>query len=136
MTLYNVHIYREMRLHFPGVEANTPEEAARIAADQPTADAAYTEDCDGETLAALIDVVGDDEFGQSVSLDFDKERLRKAAPNLLATLEALLAAADDLGAAIDDTTDQFDDERTGLDGASRLARTAIATARTGNGATD
>ena len=34
MTLYNVHLYREMRLHFPGVEANTPEEAARIAADK------------------------------------------------------------------------------------------------------
>ena len=25
MTLYNVHIYREMRLYFPTIEAGTPE---------------------------------------------------------------------------------------------------------------
>jgi hypothetical protein len=28
MTLYNVHIYCEMRLYFPGIEAPTPEAAA------------------------------------------------------------------------------------------------------------
>jgi len=56
MTLYHVHLYREMRLYFPGVEADTPEQAARIAADRPTFDAEHIEDCNGETLAALIDV--------------------------------------------------------------------------------
>jgi hypothetical protein len=62
MTLYNVHIYREMRLYFPRIEAATPEEAANIAGDKPTDNAECIEDCDGDNLAALIDVVGDDEF--------------------------------------------------------------------------
>ncbi len=86
MTLYNVHIYREMRLFFPGIEADTPEEAAHIAADKLTADAEYTDDCDGENLAALVDLVGDDDFEHSVTLDFGHERLRKAASDLLETI--------------------------------------------------
>jgi hypothetical protein len=88
MKLYNVHIYREMRLYFPGIEAATSEEAAKIASDKPTADAEYSEDCDGENLAALIDLVGDDEYEKSVTIDFEPERLRKAAPELLAALQA------------------------------------------------
>ncbi len=90
MTLYNVHIYREMRLYFPAIEAETPEDAARNAADKLTADAEYTEDCDGENLAALVDVVGDDEFKHSVAIDFDHERIRKAAPELLEAIPALI----------------------------------------------
>jgi hypothetical protein len=90
MTPYNVHIYREMRLYFPAIEAETPEDAARIAADKPTADAEYTEDCDGENLAALVDLVGDDEFEHSVTIDFDHERLRKAAPGLLEAIPPLI----------------------------------------------
>ena len=31
MTIFNVHIYREMRLIFTGIEADTPEAAAAIA---------------------------------------------------------------------------------------------------------
>ncbi|MCI0464223.1 MAG: hypothetical protein L0Z62_45395 [Gemmataceae bacterium] len=77
MTIYNVHIYREMRLYFPGIEANSPEEAAQIAADKPTVEAEYTEDCEGETLSALVDVPGDEDYRQSVDVDFEAERLRK-----------------------------------------------------------
>ena len=33
MTLYTVHLYREMRLTFERVEADTPEAAAAIARD-------------------------------------------------------------------------------------------------------
>jgi hypothetical protein len=87
MSLYNVHIYREMRLYFPGIEADTPEAAAATAADKLTEDAEYTEDCDGENLAALVDVAGDEEFEQSVAIDFETERLRKAAPVLLEALQ-------------------------------------------------
>jgi hypothetical protein len=94
MTLYNVHIYREMRLFFPGIQAGTPDEAAKIAADKQTADADYTEDCDGESLAALIDVQGDDDFSQSVTIDFEHEQLRKAAPELLAALKGCLFVLD------------------------------------------
>jgi hypothetical protein len=87
MTKYNVHIYREMRLFFPGIEATTPEEAANFAGDKPTYEAEYTEDCDGENLSALVDVVGDDEFSQSATIDFEPERTRKAAPRLIEALE-------------------------------------------------
>jgi hypothetical protein len=86
MTVYNVHLYREMRLYFPGIEAATPNDAARIAADSLTEDAACTEDCQGETLAAMIDVVGDHEFSQTVTIDFEAERLRKAVPELMEAL--------------------------------------------------
>jgi hypothetical protein len=92
--LYHVHIYREMRLYFPGIEARSPDDAARIAADKPPADAEYSEDCGGENLAALIDVAGDDDFTQSAIIDFEPERLRKAAPRLLAALAAILPYAE------------------------------------------
>jgi len=88
MTLYNVHSYREMRLYFPGIEAGTPEEAAQIATGKLTEEAEYSDDCDGENLAALVDVAGDDQHEQSVMIDFEPERLRKAAPRLLAALTA------------------------------------------------
>jgi hypothetical protein len=92
--LYHVHIFREMRLYFPGIEARSPDDAARIAADKPTADAEYSEDCDGENLAAVIDVAGDDDFTKSTTIDFEPERLRKAAPRLLAALTAILPYAE------------------------------------------
>jgi hypothetical protein len=95
MTLYHVHIYREMRLYFPGIEARNPEDAAQIAADKPTAQAEYTEDCDGENLAALIDVAGDDEFTHSVNINFEPERLRKVEPDLLEALRCLAEQADE-----------------------------------------
>ena len=90
MTLYNVHVYREMRLFFPRIEAETPEDAARIATDKATDDAQEIEDCDGAYLGALIDVIGDDQYEQSVMIDFDYERMRKAAPVMLEALEYVL----------------------------------------------
>ena len=36
MKTYNVHIYREMRLFFPGIVASTAEEAATLAAEIPS----------------------------------------------------------------------------------------------------
>jgi hypothetical protein len=95
MTIYNVHIYREMRLYFPDITADTPEQAARIAADRPTPDAETIEDCDGNNLAALIDVAGDDEFTQSEIIDFEPERLRTIAPELLEALQTLAEQADE-----------------------------------------
>ena len=83
MTTYNVHIYREMRLVFGDIEADSPEAAASIARGKPTDDADSIDDCDGETIAALVDMVGDEDYSQSVTVDFEQERLRKAAPALL-----------------------------------------------------
>jgi hypothetical protein len=95
MTHYNVHVYREMRLFFPGIEADTPELAAQIAAEKPTHDADFIDDCDGETLAALVDVVRDHAFAQSVTIDFDGERLRKAAAKLLAFVSSIARMTQD-----------------------------------------
>lgn len=89
MTTFNVHIYREMRLKFVGIEADTPEAAASIAREKPTDDADDIEDCNGDDLSALVDVAGDEKYDQSVMIDFEAERQRKAASTLLATLEAV-----------------------------------------------
>jgi len=80
MTLYNVHIFREMRLYYPSIEASTPKKAARIAADRPTADAEYVEDCEGENIAALIDVAGDDDFAQSTIVELRESPQRTNEP--------------------------------------------------------
>jgi hypothetical protein len=96
MTLYNVHIYREMKLLFRDIEAATPEAAANIACDGLTEDADSIDPCDGETLSALVDVVGDDHFDHSQLIDFDGERVRKAAPKLLEALDYLLAQTVDM----------------------------------------
>ncbi len=92
MTRYNVHLYREMRLLFRGIEADTPETAAALAREMPTDDADDLEDCNGEDLAALIDVVGDENYVHSRTLEFEGERQRKAAgPPLAALVAARLA---------------------------------------------
>jgi hypothetical protein len=90
MTLYNVHLYREMRLFFPGIEAETPEAAAANARDRLTEDADDIRDCDGEDLGALVDVVGDDQYEQSLMIDFEAERLRKASPELREAIPPLI----------------------------------------------
>jgi hypothetical protein len=59
-----------------------------IARDGLTEDADAIDDCNGEDLGALIDVVGDDDYEHSVSIDFEVERLRKAASALLSALQA------------------------------------------------
>lgn len=78
MTLYNVHIYREMRLLFTEIEAESPETAAAIAGDKLTSEAAEIDECDGRTFAALVDEIGDSEYERSVMIDFEQDRLREA----------------------------------------------------------
>lgn len=90
--IYNVHIYREMRLTFPGIEAPSLEAAARLAADKPTLEAESIDDCEGDTLTALVDVVGDPEYAQSRFIDFEPARLQKAAPGMRAALQEVLLA--------------------------------------------
>ena len=73
MPKYNVHIYREMRLMFTDIEASTPEEAAKIASGKSTDHAEYMEDCEGKDFAALVDLVGDEEYLHTKLIDFTKE---------------------------------------------------------------
>lgn len=87
-TVYNVHLYREMRLYYPGIEASSHGEAARIATDRSSADADTVEDCDGENLAALVDVDGDTEYLQTSTVDFEPTLLRTQAGEMLKALEA------------------------------------------------
>ena len=88
MTTYNVHVYREMRLVFGGIEAATHEEAATLARSKPTDQADEIADCEGENIAALVDVQGDEDYGESRIIDFEAERQRQAAGALLSTMKA------------------------------------------------
>ncbi len=89
---YHVHLYRVMRLCFGGIAAETPEHAAAIARDRPSEDADSIDDCDGETLAALVDLDGDVGFEQTRLIDFEGECLLRFAPEMLACLRAFLEA--------------------------------------------
>jgi hypothetical protein len=90
MKTYTVHLYREMRLTFTGITANTPEGAATSACDAASEAAASWEDCEGETFSALVDLDGDAEFEHSRVIDFPEGRLRQAAPKLADALDCLL----------------------------------------------
>jgi len=90
--LYNVHVYREMRLVFNGIEAGSPEEAAEKARDRHFDDADDWSDCEGESLSALVDLAGDEKCEQSVTIDFEAERERKAGSAMLTALQAFITA--------------------------------------------
>ena len=65
MTTYTVHLYREMRLVFPGIEAETPDEAARLASARGTYEADHIEDCAGFDYSARVGRDGDENVGGS-----------------------------------------------------------------------
>jgi hypothetical protein len=88
MPTYNVHLYREMRLFFPGIGADTPEEAAKLAAEKHFDDAADFSDCEGENLSALVDLVGDEDYSESVTIDLDP--MKSAAQELYEAAESIL----------------------------------------------
>ncbi len=121
MTTYNIHIYRVMRLVYGGIEADSHEVAATIARDKPTDQADSIDDCDGETIAALVDVAGDEEYEQTRLIDFEPERQRRVAPKLLAALQAFIEAD-----ALAEECHEWKWED--LEPAFRLARDAIAEA--------
>jgi hypothetical protein len=97
MPTYNVHLYREMRLFFPGIEAESPEQAARLAGDKDFDDANDFSDCDGENLAALVDLVGDEDFSKSIIIDLDP--MKASAEELY---DALIIALPYVEGALDD----------------------------------
>jgi hypothetical protein len=88
MQTYNVHVYREMRLFFPGIVARTAEEAATLAAAMPSGVAEALEDCDGENLAALVGVVDSADCQQNHMIDLNPSRT--IMPDLLTALELAL----------------------------------------------
>jgi hypothetical protein len=86
MPTYNVHLYREMRLPFLGIEADTPEQAAKMVAEYPSEKAASYEDCEGENFSVLVDLVGDTDYSQSVTIDLNP--MKSAAQELYDALTA------------------------------------------------
>jgi hypothetical protein len=90
MPHYNVHIHREVRLTYESIEADTAHAATAIALDRSVGAADDIDDCDGEAFAALVDVAGDDQYEKTVTIDFEAERMRKAAPRLIDVMLKLL----------------------------------------------
>lgn len=86
MKTYTVHLYRDIRMTFKNIEACSPAAALSIARDGDISDADDVEDS-GKDLAAVIDMDGDADSSRSVTIDFEAERQRKAAPKLLAALK-------------------------------------------------
>jgi hypothetical protein len=87
MNLYNVHLYRTVRLLFKAIEADTPKAAAAIARIGLTGNADEIDDGYADDVFAQIDVAGDNPPKCTVTIDFEPERLRKAAAQMQETLE-------------------------------------------------
>jgi hypothetical protein len=87
---YRVHIYREMRLVFDGIEAETPEAAAQIAGDKPFDDCDDWSDCEGVNIAALVDHAPHD----GTLIDFEAGRLIAAGAKLTTILGRILYEID------------------------------------------
>ena len=69
---YDVHLYREMRLLFEGIWADSPQAAAEIASRKHLPEAVEVDDCEGRNFTA--EVV---EPGRSTNIDFSaREGLR------------------------------------------------------------
>ena len=112
--LYNVHLYREMRLYFQDIKADSPQQAAEACKDFPCDEAAGEAfDCDGETFAALVDAQGDFDHSESITIDFEAERSRKAGQAAVALLEMVrrgLLTLSDGDAECDGTMYWFDSD--------------------------
>jgi hypothetical protein len=119
MTLYNVHMDREVHLTYESIEADTAYAAADIALDRSVGAADDIDDCAGESFAAVIDVASDDQFEQFVTIEFEAERLRKAAPDMLDALREFIA--------VDELANECGEWKwESLDRAFSMARAAIA----------
>lgn len=94
MPKFNVHIYREMRLVFPGIEAETHEDAAAIASLKETGEAESVEEENTLDRSALVDVVGDAEYKESRFIDFKPELQEKMFSELLDALKVAEGAID------------------------------------------
>lgn len=93
MPLYNVHVYREMKLRFDNIEAASALEATDKVLDLTDDSADAIEDCAGETFSALVDLVDDENYEHSHTIYYKTERTRKLAADLLDALTAILPLA-------------------------------------------
>jgi hypothetical protein len=82
-----------MRVKFTGIEAESIDEAARVAADLRTDD--DVDDCDGANLYALVDLEGDEDFEHSKDVTFEAGRMVDTGPTMLRALEELISNIDE-----------------------------------------
>jgi hypothetical protein len=92
MTTYDIRLHREVLLTFYEVKADSPEDAASTARGFATGGADRIDDCN--ELCVRVDVA-DGDYRPPVTIDFEAERQRKAAPRLLSALEGALFALDE-----------------------------------------
>jgi hypothetical protein len=101
---YNVLVYREMLLRFDGIRAPSQDAAASFADSMPTCAASDVEDCDGESVSALVDLAGDAEFAGSRTIDLEPGGKLRIHEHLLDTLLNVKRLAEKSG---DEETDPF-----------------------------
>jgi hypothetical protein len=96
--IYDVHIYREMRIPYRNIEVNTSEGAAEFCRDLPSSAGGTPVECDGQTFAAVVDSP-DHPDGKDIL--FEEGRLRKHAQETLKALIAILPYAESEAASLD-----------------------------------
>ena len=86
---FTVHLYREMRLQFNSVTADTAQQAAEIASGKATSEADGIEDCEGRDFSALVDAPGDED---GTVIDFPQAGI---ASHFAQAMQGILQAAVD-----------------------------------------
>jgi hypothetical protein len=88
MPKYRVHLYREMRIVFDDIEADSAQAAAELASEKHFDDRDGFSDCEGVNLAALVDQEGDPD---GTLIDFKDGRMLRASDSLLSCLKDVLS---------------------------------------------
>jgi hypothetical protein len=91
MPKYKVHVYREMRIVFDNIEADSVEAAAKVAAIKHFDERDDFSDCEGVNLSALVDQQGEPD---GTLIDFEDGRMLRVSEKLLATVRKLLPEID------------------------------------------
>jgi hypothetical protein len=90
MPEYKVHVYREMRIVFDNIEADSIEAAADIAASKHFDDRDDFSDCEGENLYALVDYAPH----EGTVINFEGGRLLDNGSKLITLCNKLLSEID------------------------------------------
>jgi hypothetical protein len=93
MTAYRVQLYREQRLVFRGIEADSAEQAARIASLKPTSDAQSVGELRGFDTSAVVDAEGEAFKPRLVCLRADGGPIDAPAPQVTSRMRASWAEA-------------------------------------------
>lgn len=99
MPQYDVHLYKLYRVKHAGVDASSMEEAITKAIKLPDKEAECIEDCEEPAYEALVDVVGDEEYEQTLRFEMiDEKPVRIDASAHLAARERALKLCQQLAA--------------------------------------